>query len=122
MKVCISQQKFTPSRYRPKFNALLQAWTIDLLFGRCASVRMIVEETGMSTPVIRGYIRALRAKGILRIVGYEPDTIGRPVVAVYTLSRESDCEKGLPWRVLPDNRLTLRESTTQGITTCTQAG
>ncbi len=78
--------------YRQKVHAGLYAKMVShLMIG--ASVRDLVEETGLTKFTVRKYVNALYNHGVIHIASWEAAANGRRVLAVYRVGRQADARK-----------------------------
>ena len=93
IEIAIEDNDYRPS-YKTKVNAGVYALMVyQLVEG--ATVRDIVEESGLSPATVRKYINAMYNAQALRIIRWDADTAGRRSIAVYKLEIRSKSNKNV---------------------------
>ncbi len=88
----MSNVKLVRPGYRQKVHAGLYAKMVShLMIG--ASVRDLVEETGLTKFTVRKYVNALWNHGVVRISAWEAARDGRRVIAVYRVGEKEDAKQ-----------------------------
>lgn len=82
----------TPSA-RPRLNAICFALAIEeLVCGPCTKDQLM-EATGLGRATILRLITALHRRGLIHVSGWDADSVGRLMIAVYSFGRGKDVKR-----------------------------
>lgn len=79
-----------PSLSKHVSNSTAYAVVIELLLRRGGTTQEIREQSGLGDTTVRKLIQALRRRGILRVALWKRDSIGRPVLPVWSFGTAPD--------------------------------
>jgi len=102
-----------PRRAPRRVNHLSIAKMVAYLAECPATVDEAAEASGLSAPTARRMVLALHDEKVLRVVGWEQDSIGRYTTKVYLLQKGADARKPAPARARNAARREARDRKAQ---------